>query len=166
MAKNNKSSAVRVMLEKGMSVREIKDRISVSEGYIYQVKKLMQAGVVGVEAVPLELTEEMKELAHKITQGKGRTPPDTSVDAVLDERGARYGNFKDHAQLTQDLKGVAVNFTTKHNKIFAADQAEALEMIFHKIGRILNGDPDYADSWIDIAGYAKLVADRLEGRTR
>lgn len=35
-------------------------------------------------------------------------------------------------------------------------------MIAHKIGRILNGDPNYADSWIDIAGYAKLVADRLE----
>ena len=35
-------------------------------------------------------------------------------------------------------------------------------MICHKIGRIVNGDPDYADSWIDIAGYAKLVADRLE----
>jgi len=34
-------------------------------------------------------------------------------------------------------------------------------MIAHKIGRILNGDPNYADSWIDIAGYAKLVADRL-----
>jgi hypothetical protein len=34
-------------------------------------------------------------------------------------------------------------------------------MIAHKIGRILNGDPNYADSWIDIAGYAQLVADRL-----
>jgi hypothetical protein len=35
-------------------------------------------------------------------------------------------------------------------------------MVVHKIGRILNGDPHYADSWVDIAGYAKLVADRLE----
>ena len=34
-------------------------------------------------------------------------------------------------------------------------------MIFHKIGRIVNGDPNYADSWHDIAGYAKLVEDRL-----
>ena len=46
------------------------------------------------------------------------------------------------------------------------DMREALEMIAHKIGRILNGDPNYADSWIDIAGYAKLVADRLEGKVR
>jgi hypothetical protein len=39
-------------------------------------------------------------------------------------------------------------------------------MIAHKIGRIVNGDPRYADSWVDIAGYAKLVADRLEGDKR
>jgi hypothetical protein len=47
-----------------------------------------------------------------------------------------------------------------------SDQKEALEMIVHKIARILNGDPNYADSWVDIAGYAKLVADRLEGVAR
>lgn len=46
------------------------------------------------------------------------------------------------------------------------DQREALEMIAHKIARILNGDPNYADSWVDIAGYAKLIADRLQGLER
>ena len=34
-------------------------------------------------------------------------------------------------------------------------------MIAHKIGRILNGDPNYLDSWIDIVGYAQLIVDRL-----
>lgn len=48
----------------------------------------------------------------------------------------------------------------------ASDQKEALEMIAHKLARIINGDPDYADSWVDIAGYSKLVADRLEGVVR
>jgi hypothetical protein len=61
---------------------------------------------------------------------------------------------------------VAHGFAAHHGKSFDVDQAEALDMIFHKIGRILNGDPNYADSWIDIAGYAKLVADRLEGKVR
>lgn len=41
------------------------------------------------------------------------------------------------------------------------DQKEALSMIFSKIARILNGDPDHIDSWHDIAGYATLVEDRL-----
>jgi len=43
----------------------------------------------------------------------------------------------------------------------SCDQKEALEMIQHKIGRILNGDQYYHDSWHDIIGYAKLVADTL-----
>ena len=39
-------------------------------------------------------------------------------------------------------------------------QRESLDMIAHKIGRILAGDPDFRDHWDDIAGYAKLVADK------
>lgn len=88
-----------------------------------------------------------------------------SIDNVLKERGNRYGSFDSHAEITQTLKsvmcGLLVDCPTNW-AILKHDQAEALEMIAHKIGRILNGDPDYADSWIDIAGYAKLVADRLE----
>jgi hypothetical protein len=49
---------------------------------------------------------------------------------------------------------------------FADDQWEALEMIVHKIGRIVNGNPDVVDHWVDIAGYAKLVSDRLQGVER
>jgi hypothetical protein len=45
-----------------------------------------------------------------------------------------------------------------------ADQKEGLEMIAAKISRILNGDPDYPDSWDDIAGFATLVANRLSKR--
>ena len=41
---------------------------------------------------------------------------------------------------------------------------EAIDMIFNKIARILNGNPNHADSWVDIAGYAKLVSDRLDGQ--
>lgn len=88
------------------------------------------------------------------------------VDALLDERGKRYGNFLDHARVTQRLKTIAHQFAREHNKRFDVDQAEALDMIFHKIGRVLNGDPNYADNWLDIAGYAKLVADRLGGVSR
>lgn len=43
----------------------------------------------------------------------------------------------------------------------ASDMREALDMICHKMARILNGDPNYRDSWVDIAGYAMLVANRL-----
>ena len=45
---------------------------------------------------------------------------------------------------------------------FAPDQLEAVNMIVNKLARIYNGDPNYSDSWRDIAGYATLVADRLD----
>lgn len=98
------------------------------------------------------------------TNQPAATPAD--VDAVLAERGSRYGVFKDHAHITQDLKNAIALHLLSRNKRLASDQQEALDMIAHKIGRIVNGDPDYADSWVDIAGYAKLVADRLEGVER
>ena len=41
-------------------------------------------------------------------------------------------------------------------------QAESLDMIAHKIGRILAGDPFVKDHWADIAGYAELVARELK----
>jgi hypothetical protein len=112
----------------------------------------------------------MKEMAYDLTQGTGRPKPGefietgTSVGIILAERGTKYGNFIDHARITQDLKGVMGEFLLDQGKRLDDDQIEALEMIFHKIGRILNGDPNYADSWIDIAGYATLVANRLEGK--
>jgi hypothetical protein len=84
-----------------------------------------------------------------------------SIEETLEQRGKRYGKFTDHAKVTQDLKRVAANHLRSTGLLLAADQQEALDMIFHKIGRIVCGDPDYGDSWHDIAGYAKLVEDRL-----
>lgn len=87
-----------------------------------------------------------------------------ALTATLEDRGKRYGLFTNHAEITQSLKQTM--YHQNNWEILKDDQKEALEMIAHKIGRILNGDPNYADSWIDIAGYAKLVADRLEGTIR
>ncbi len=89
-----------------------------------------------------------------------------SVEQTLSERGQRYGLFTGHAHVAQDLKRVVRLHLVARDKKLTDDQQEALDMIFHKIGRIVNGDPDYADSWHDIAGYAKLVDDRLNGNAR
>jgi hypothetical protein len=81
------------------------------------------------------------------------------IDQTLAERGQRYGDFTGHAAVTQSLKRAMAEGVSwpKLSEI----QREALEMIAHKIGRILNGDPNYADSWADLAGYARLVEQRL-----
>lgn len=88
------------------------------------------------------------------------------IEQILEERGKRYGKFKSHAEISQRLKYVVQDVLSSRKGILEDDQIEALEMICHKIARILNGDPDYADSWVDIAGYAQLVADRLQGIER
>lgn len=81
------------------------------------------------------------------------------IDATLAERGTRYGDFTEHARVTQAIKAAMAD--SPNWATLAPDMREALEMIAHKAGRILNGDPAYHDSWHDIVGYTKLVADRL-----
>ena len=88
------------------------------------------------------------------------------LEKVLQERGSRYGTFQDHANITQTLKAIFKSKMGARWDALQDDQKEALEMIAHKLGRVLNGDPNYADSWVDIAGYAQLVADRLNGTVR
>jgi hypothetical protein len=89
-----------------------------------------------------------------------------NITDTLIERGSRYGPFVGHAEVTQRLKDVIAAQLRQRDRMLDPDQQEALDMICHKIGRIINGDPNYDDSWIDIAGYAQLVADRLRGVTR
>jgi hypothetical protein len=84
-----------------------------------------------------------------------------SINETLKERCNRYGAFDSHAQITQSLKDVMRNGYLTNWKGLSYSQKEALEMIAHKIGRILNGDPNYADSWHDISGYATLVENEL-----
>ena len=92
--------------------------------------------------------------------------PTEGIDATLAERGTKYGKFIDQAAVTYKLKNVLREHSSNHSKSYSYDQAEALDMICVKLGRIVNGDSDYADSWVDIAGYAKLVSDRLQtGKT-
>lgn len=159
MAKRNyahggKATAILEWLntEPNVTDAHIAKHVGCSASYVHKLRREMAH--VGDAPKPGEYIEVEGQL----------TP--NEIDAILDQRGSRYGNFLDHARITQRLKNVAHQFAAQHDKTFDVDQAEALDMIFHKIGRILNGDPNYADSWVDIAGYAKLVADRLEGKVR
>ncbi len=81
------------------------------------------------------------------------------IDATLAERGARYGEFKDHAVIAQDLQDVMR--TAPGWERLAPDQKQALTVISDKIARMLNGDPNYVDNWHDIIGYSKLIESRL-----
>jgi hypothetical protein len=81
------------------------------------------------------------------------------ITDTLKERGAKYGDFSDHAKIAQSLKQ-SMSSTSGWQRL-SDDKKEALEMIQHKVARILNGDPEFHDSWHDIVGYAQLAADRV-----
>lgn len=99
------------------------------------------------------------------------TPPTDTVSATLDERGKRYGDFTDHARVAQKLQdtlrnhsipsGHGVHTTCIPWHHLTSVQKQALTVICDKLARIISGDPNYADNWHDIQGYAKLVEDRL-----
>ena len=78
---------------------------------------------------------------------------------TLADRGSRYGTFAEQANVTGNIKRAMA--TGRNWANLSDDQKEALEMIALKCARILTGDPNFHDSWHDIVGYAKLVADRL-----
>lgn len=90
---------------------------------------------------------------------------------VLEERGSNYGAFSGHSAATQALKVVVHNHlstNTNFASLSPSDQSvvvEALDMIMHKVGRIVNGQPLFEDSWVDIAGYASLVPRNTGGKS-
>lgn len=82
-----------------------------------------------------------------------------SIEQTLAERGNRYGDFADHAKIAQAIQDdmrIGPGWARLDDV-----KRQALTVIADKIARILSGDPNYADNWHDIQGYAKLVEDRL-----
>lgn len=83
-----------------------------------------------------------------------------NIETTLTERGARYGEFKDHAVIAQDLQDAMRR--PAGWLLLKPDQKQALTVIADKIARMLNGDPAYLDNWHDMIGYARLVEKRME----
>lgn len=158
-----KFEAVTDMLKGGETVKQIKERMLVSDSYIYAAKKKLKE-------MADEVVDTVKETILSIDDNISFTMPepeaDTNVDAILNERANTYGSFETVAGTAQDIKSLIHTALIGNPTVLDADQVEALDMIATKIARILNGNPDHVDSWIDIAGYATLVADRLKGEIR
>ena len=136
---------------------------------VYRLRKEVRAYIPVNEEIAkhfAKASDDEPSTTFNVPGGAG-TVEVTDLRETLDGRGGCYGKFKGHAQVTQAIKRVMADHARAHAyKPFTDSQWEALEMIAHKLGRIVNGDPDYADSWIDIAGYAMLVADDLQGVSR
>lgn len=85
------------------------------------------------------------------------------ITASEDPRHKQHGTFAVRSELAQALKA---RMRDAYGGRLAMDQRQALDEIAGKLSRICCGDPDDPEHWDDVAGYAKLVADRLKGVRR
>jgi hypothetical protein len=169
--KNTKTAKARSFMQSNpaASPNEVANRFGLTKQTVYVLRNSMKRK--GMVFPPK--SQQLATLAPAQQGAAGSAPlaiemfdlPD-QVDETLDARAVEYGKFIEGAEVMQMLKRVVQAALNNRDKTLAHDQAEAMDMIIHKIGRIVNGNPDVVDHWLDIAGYAKLVADRLEGRIR
>ena len=122
----------------------------------------MAEGVGEVVETVRHTVEEHTDKIKEMIDDWGAEAED-DVDVILNERATTYGSFEDVAGFAQEIKN-AIRMC--NNSELDDDQIEALDMIASKIARIVNGNPNHRDSWLDIAGYATLVADRIQGKIR
>lgn len=103
-----------------------------------------------------------------LQNGPGFPVPQTqapdSVEKTLNERGKRYGTFRDNSVIYVRLIQI---FEQSPNWASAPPEVKhALGNIATKLARLLTGDMSYDDNWQDIAGYATLMAKICRGETR
>ena len=162
--------------------KDVADKFGVHTSYVYALRRKMalerpgrkvtisprQAAIAAAMNVPLDeyVEEGLKQGVFKYDDEITMEPDETDVGAVLDSRAKDYGKFIEGAEIMQMLKRLVHNYIEDRGTPLAFDQREAIDMIIHKLGRIINGNPDKVDHWVDIAGYATLVADRLQGTSR
>ena len=92
--------------------------------------------------------------------GRSTTFITDKVTQMLNERGTKHGNWEDNSRASRSFKIVideeAKRRVQRGQTPLTDSQREALEMIAHKMGRIIAGEASYYDHWDDIMGYAKL----------
>lgn len=146
-----KSDHARKLFEDGHSTAEVARIANVNYGHAWNIRKGMLKAAAAEDVQPEPKSEPVAE---------------KQIEKILDTRAEQYGTFMRNADIAIKLKQVIHNAMVREDTQLYPDQLQALDMIATKIGRILTGNPSHLDSWVDIAGYAKLVVYRLQGTPR
>lgn len=89
-----------------------------------------------------------------------RLVPRDAVTEILQQRGSVYGLFTHNAETTNRIRE-AMRHSPSRWDLLPDDVKLGLDLIALKIARIVTGDHSHLDNYDDIAGYAKIVADRI-----
>lgn len=77
---------------------------------------------------------------------------------LLNDRERTHGDFGLNAEIAQRLKAV-FEWALTQGANPTARVKEATDLICTKFGRLYAGDPSEREHWVDIAGYANLIAE-------
>ena len=89
---------------------------------------------------------------------------DKLIQQTLDKRSKTHGDFRDNANTSQRLKDV---IRLAPNYLYLSYiQRESLDLVCTKISRILGGDHNEPDHWLDILGYIELAHNDLRFEPR
>lgn len=81
---------------------------------------------------------------------------------TLDTRQTTHGSYYERSQICNRIREAIL----QDDPSLDDDQLQSVIMIADKLSRIVCGKADTHDHWLDISGYAMLVADRLENENK
>jgi hypothetical protein len=120
-------------------------------------------GVSGDRGIrePVDLLEQAIFVDDSITVTYSDVPhpshPQPEGEALLKEREETHGPYAIKCEIIMAI----MREIEGHRGGLDDMQNVSLDMIIHKMGRILAGDPNCKDHWDDIAGYARLISKSL-----
>lgn len=144
-----------------VAAAEVAGKFGMSLSQVYGIRKRVRA-----EDLTAEINEELKKMEWTVSTTDDSNlvatlaqPEGEPIKEVLQERGNRYGTFESNAKTCQLLKNVLHSQDGWYRLSYV--QREAVEMIMHKVSRLVNGDATYLDTVVDISGYNQLMLDHM-----
>lgn len=89
--------------------------------------------------------------------------PESGLAETLTARRGKYGVYSEQSRVTENILAAIEDSVNWRNGKLSVSQRYSLRMTAAKLARILNGDPEYPDNWLDISGYAELILKQLRG---
>lgn len=86
------------------------------------------------------------------------------AQAIIEDRNNTHGDYEVQAALSQKQKDLLRS--APGWDALSAEQKETLDMVCVKMSRVLCGNANEPDHWLDMMGYVKLVHNQLtQGKT-
>lgn len=116
--------------------------------------KIYKANKIGEQLMDLLKCEQVKTAQHN----------SSDVDEVLENRGQIYGRYSDGVACRASiLDALETTYGLTHNyEPLPSDLRVMYSDLVLKLMRSAS-DPSHLDSWVDLAGYAKLIKNTMEG---